>query len=113
MNNREFIESLKYNDDGLIPAIVQDEKTKDILMLAYMNKNSLLATLETFVMTYYSRSRKSLWIKGETSGNKQYMKKIFYDCDSDTLLFYVEQIGSGACHTGSYSCFYREHIIEK
>ena len=113
MNNIEFIESLKYDNSGLIPAIVQDENTKDILMLAYMNRESLLSTLETSVMTYYSRSRKSLWIKGETSGNKQYMKNIFYDCDSDTLLFYVEQVGSGACHTGSYSCFYREYKIEK
>ncbi len=109
MNNIEFVNSLKYNDDGLIPAIVQDIKTKDILMLAYMNKESLLRTLETKQMSYYSRSRKSLWIKGQTSGNTQSMKQVFYDCDSDTLLFFIEQKGDGACHTGAYSCLYREY----
>ncbi len=111
MNNEDFVKSLKYNEAGLIPVIVQDYKTKDILMLAYMNEQSLLLTLQTSVMTYYSRSRQSLWIKGETSGNKQNVKHLFYDCDNDTLLFSVEQIGGGACHTGEYSCFYREHEI--
>ncbi len=113
MNDKDFVKSLKYNADGLIPAIVQDYKTNAVLMLAYMNEQSLTLTLETLVMTYYSRSRKSLWIKGETSGNKQNVKHVFYDCDNDTLLFSVEQIGGGACHTGEYSCFYREHQIQK
>lgn len=113
MNNEDFIKSLKYNQDGLIPAIVQDYKTNDVLMLAYMNEQSLKLTLETSAMTYYSRSRQELWIKGKTSGNTQNVKSIFYDCDNDTLLFKVEQIGSGACHTGEYSCFYRQYEAKK
>ena len=98
---------LKYNKDGLIPAIVQDYKTKEVLMLAYMNKESFELTLEKGQAYYYSRSRQELWLKGETSGHFQNVKKIFYDCDCDTLLLMVEQVGA-ACHTGNYSCFYRE-----
>ncbi len=113
MNNEDFVKSLKYGSDGLIPAIVQDYKTNAVLMLAYMNAQSLKLTLETSVMTYYSRSRQELWIKGATSGNKQNVKSIFYDCDNDTLLFSVEQIGGGACHTGEYTCFYRQYNAEK
>lgn len=104
---KEFIESLKYTN-SLITAVAQDYKTKEILMLAYMSKESLKMTLESRIMTYYSRSRNEIWIKGETSGNKQIVKNIFYDCDKDALLFLVEQTGKGACHTGNYSCFFSE-----
>lgn len=100
-------DSLKYDERGLIPAIVQDEKSGSVLMLAYMNQESVQKTLETGRTWFYSRSRRELWPKGETSGNIQKVKKIFYDCDADTLLIIVEQVGV-ACHTGEYSCFYRE-----
>ncbi len=100
------LQGIRYNSDGLIPVIVQDHLTNEILMLAYMNKEALSMTLETCKATYWSRSRKSFWIKGETSGHFQYVKEIFIDCDEDTLLLKVDQIGS-ACHTGNYTCFYR------
>ena len=98
---------LKYNADGLIPAIVQDAKTKRVLMMAWMNEAALQATLATGMMNYWSRSRKKFWIKGETSGHTQKVVRWFADCDADTLLFEVEQIG-GACHTGFASCFFQE-----
>ncbi|HHT96623.1 MAG TPA: bifunctional phosphoribosyl-AMP cyclohydrolase/phosphoribosyl-ATP diphosphatase HisIE [Clostridiales bacterium] len=98
-------EQFKLNKDGLIPVIVQDYITADVLMLAYMNKESYNITIETGVMTYYSRSRSELWIKGETSGHYQYLKEISLDCDNDTMLAKVSQIGV-ACHTGNPSCFY-------
>lgn len=94
--------------DGLIPAIVQDAETKDVLMMAYMNRESWDATLKTGKATYWSRSRKKLWLKGESSGNVQIVKAIFIDCDEDTLLLHVQQIGDAACHTGHRSCFYRK-----
>lgn len=100
----------KINSDGLIPVIVQDYKTNQVLMLAYMNKEAYETTLKTGQMTYFSRSRQSLWLKGETSGHFQNVKALSYDCDNDTLLAKVEQIGA-ACHTGSYSCFFNP-IIE-
>lgn len=90
----------------LIPAIVQDYKTKEVLMLAYMNEESLAKTLETGYTWFYSRSRKELWNKGATSGHTQRVVRLDYDCDEDTLLVYVEQTGA-ACHTGNKSCFYR------
>jgi phosphoribosyl-AMP cyclohydrolase len=93
---------------GLIPAIVQDDKTKEVLMLAYMNREAWLKTLETGKATYWSRSRNELWVKGETSGHVQLIKEILIDCDSDTVLLKVEQIGNVACHTGYKSCFYRK-----
>lgn len=93
--------------DGLIPAIVQDEATGEVLMLAYMNKEAWLKTLSTGFATYFSRSRKSLWTKGETSGHRQLVKGIFIDCDLDTVLLQVEQVGGTACHTGNRSCFFR------
>ncbi|MBM3707525.1 MAG: bifunctional phosphoribosyl-AMP cyclohydrolase/phosphoribosyl-ATP diphosphatase HisIE [Actinobacteria bacterium] len=89
----------------LIPAVIQDFKTNEVLMLAYMNKNSLKKTMETKTTWFYSRSRSKLWNKGETSGNKQIVKEIRYDCDCDTLLIKVEQIGN-ACHTGNKTCFF-------
>ncbi len=94
--------------DGLIPAIVQDAETKDVLMMAYMNRESWEATLKTGKATYWSRSRQKLWLKGESSGNVQIVKSIFIDCDEDTLLLHVRQIGDAACHTGHRSCFYRK-----
>ena len=93
---------------GLVPVIVQDYKTKDVLMLAYMNEESWLKTLETGKATYWSRSRNTLWVKGETSGNIQLVKDILIDCDSDTVLLRVEQVGGAACHTGYNTCFYRK-----
>lgn len=101
------IDELKFNDQGLIPAIIQDEENKQVLMLAYMNRESFQMTLQTGKCTYFSRSRNKLWLKGETSGNFQQVKHIFYDCDADTLLIQVRQTGV-ACHTGERSCFFRQ-----
>jgi len=94
--------------NGLIPAIVQDDETGEVLMLAFMNQEAWEATLSTGLATYYSRSRKELWVKGKTSGNLQKVKEIRIDCDNDTVLLKVEQIGGAACHTGYKSCFYRK-----
>lgn len=99
----------KLNSDGLIPVIVQDYKTDEVLMLAYMNEEAFDNTLKTGLMTYYSRSRKEQWVKGETSGHYQYVKSLDIDCDNDTLLAKVKQLGA-ACHTGNYSCFYRNLV---
>lgn len=93
---------------GLVPAIVQDYQTGEILMLAYMNPDAFNATLSTGKATYYSRSRQTLWVKGETSGNIQRIKEIYIDCDNDTVLLKVQQIGNAACHTGHRSCFYKK-----
>jgi len=93
---------------GLIPAIVQDYETGEVLMLAYINKEAWEATLSTGKATYFSRSRQKLWIKGETSGNMQIIKEIRIDCDDDTVIFKVEQIGDAACHKGYRSCFYKK-----
>ncbi len=95
------------NQSGLIPAIIQDDKTKQVLMFAYMNRQSLEKSLETGTTWFWSRSRKKLWNKGERSGHYQKIVEIRYDCDGDALLFLVEQIGA-ACHTGQKSCFYRK-----
>lgn len=97
---------LKYNENGLIPAIVQDVLTGKVLMLAYMNEESLKRTMETGETWFYSRSRRQLWHKGETSGHIQKVRRIDYDCDGDALLVAVEQNGA-ACHTGAASCFFR------
>lgn len=94
--------------NGLIPAIIQDYKTKDILMLAFMNKDALQKTLETKTTWFWSRTRKKLWNKGETSGNFQIVKKIYLDCDNDSLLIIVNQKNGKACHTGEKSCFYKK-----
>lgn len=98
----------KKSDDGLIPAIAQDWKTGEVLMLAYVNEESWNETLKTKVATYWSRSRKKLWKKGESSGNVQEIKEILIDCDDDTVVFKVDQIGGAACHTGHRTCFYRK-----
>jgi phosphoribosyl-ATP pyrophosphohydrolase/phosphoribosyl-AMP cyclohydrolase len=100
---------LKYDKDGLIPAIAQDASTGEVLMLAYMNEEAVRLTLESRIAHYYSRSRQNLWKKGETSGNFQEVKGFYYDCDGDTILLKVNQVGV-ACHTGSYSCFFNEVI---
>jgi len=93
---------------GLVPAIVQDNETGEVLMLGYMNRESFDATLSTGKATFYSRSRQTLWVKGETSGNVQLVKEIRIDCDDDTVLVKVEQLGGAACHTGHRSCFYKK-----
>ncbi|MGV8078866.1 MAG: phosphoribosyl-AMP cyclohydrolase [Syntrophales bacterium] len=92
---------------GLIPAVVQDAGTGEVLMVAYMNRLAWRKTLETGIATYWSRSRNTLWVKGETSGNTQKVHEVFIDCDNDTVLLKVEQAGGAACHTGYRSCFYR------
>ena len=92
---------------GLIPAIVQDYKTGEVLMLAFMNQDAWEATLDTGKATYYSRTRQALWIKGKTSGNMQLVKEIRIDCDDDTVLLKVEQVGGAACHMGYRSCFFK------
>jgi len=102
-----ILPELKYDANGLIPAIIQDASNGDILMMAYMNETSLKTTLETGFTHFWSRSRQKYWKKGETSGSLQEVKEIFYDCDSDTLLVKVIQHGEGACHTGERTCFYR------
>lgn len=104
-------EELKTNSEGLVPVIVQDYKTLEVLMLAYMNKAAYLHTLKSGRMTYYSRSRREQWIKGETSGHFQYVKEMKADCDKDTILAKVSQVGA-ACHTGNHSCFFNE-IMKK
>ena len=98
------IKSLKFNNDGLIPVIAQCHKTNEVLMMAWMNEESILLTLKKNKVTYFSRSRKKLWEKGETSGNYQILKQLISDCDKDTLLAIVDQKGV-ACHTGTRSCF--------
>lgn len=100
-------ENLKWDAHGLIPVVVQDERTRDVVMVAYMNAEALEQTLKTRRAHYYSRSRKKLWLKGETSGHFQAVKSLFLDCDGDTILLVIDQ-KVAACHTGYWSCFYRE-----
>ena len=102
---REVLEGLPYNEQGLIPAIAQQYNSGEVLMLAWMNREALEETLDTGRVCYYSRSRQSLWRKGETSGQVQLLKEMRLDCDGDTLLLQVDQTGP-ACHTGRRSCFY-------
>ena len=99
------LSAVKFNQDGLVPAIVVDVATKEVLMMAWMNSESLKLTLSEGETYFYSRSRSELWHKGATSGSTQVVEEVYYDCDGDTLLVKVRQNGSGACHTGSYSCF--------
>jgi phosphoribosyl-AMP cyclohydrolase len=100
-------DAVTFNEDGLVPAIIQEHGTGRVLMMAWMNDESLRKTLETGRTWFWSRSRKEYWCKGETSGDRQFVRQGYYDCDGDTLLFVVEQEGRGACHTGERSCFYR------
>lgn len=115
MNKQEFLEAVKYDSNGLVPVIAQDYHSKKVRMMAYMNEESLKLTLETGKVHYFSRSRQSLWLKGETSSHFQYLKQISVDCDGDTLLLQIEQAGGISCHTGNSSCFYNileEDIVE-
>ncbi len=106
--NKQVLDKIDFDKgNGLIPVIVQDVHTKQVLMLAYMNKQSLEITIEKKLACYYSRSRDGLWLKGETSGHYQHVKEIQLDCDFDTILLVVEQIGV-ACHTGAVSCFFNK-----
>jgi phosphoribosyl-AMP cyclohydrolase/phosphoribosyl-ATP pyrophosphohydrolase/phosphoribosyl-AMP cyclohydrolase len=104
---QDELDAVTYNSDGLVPAIAQCVDTGQILMMAWMNKESLGMTFAEGRMVYWSRSRQELWRKGDTSGDRQFVREAYYDCDGDTLLFVVEQEGKGACHTGERSCFYR------
>ena len=110
LDAQSFVSALAFNEAGLIPVVVQEHSTHKVLMLAWMNAESVALTLETKRATYWSRSRSELWIKGETSGNTQHVISLAYDCDQDALLMTVEQHGP-ACHTGSTTCF-DDHIIE-
>ena len=103
-----WIEALKFNEQGLIPAIAQDAQDGTILMMAWMNKESIQKTLETKEVHYWSRSRSELLHKGATSGHIQKLKSLYYDCDADTLLLKIEQIVNIACHTGARSCFFKQ-----
>lgn len=104
---KEIFEEIKFNEQGLVPAILQDVDSREVLMLAYMNSESLQKTIEIGKACFWSRSRQELWLKGETSGNYQQVKEIRFDCDTDTLLLLVKPVGP-ACHTGEKSCFYRK-----
>ena len=104
------IDKIKFDEKGIVPCIVQDYTTGRVLTLAYMNRESLEITLRKKLTCFYSRSRKELWVKGATSGHYQYVKSLYLDCDYDTLLAKVEQVGA-ACHTGSRSCFF--HQVER
>jgi phosphoribosyl-AMP cyclohydrolase/phosphoribosyl-ATP pyrophosphohydrolase/phosphoribosyl-AMP cyclohydrolase len=103
----EQLADVKYDADGLVPAIVQEEGTGKVLMMAWMNEATLRQSLEEGRTVFWSRSRQEVWRKGDTSGDRQYIRSAHYDCDGDVLLFIVEQEGRGACHTGERSCFYR------
>jgi phosphoribosyl-AMP cyclohydrolase len=101
------LEAVTYNDDGLVPAIVQDDATGEVLMMAWMNAETLQLTFDEGRTVFWSRSRREVWRKGDTSGDIQVVRSAHYDCDGDTLLFRVDQHGDGACHTGARSCFFR------
>jgi len=103
----EQLALVTYDDAGLVPAVVQEEGTGQVLMMAWMNAETLRMSLEEGRTVFWSRSRQEVWRKGDTSGDRQFVRQAFYDCDGDTLLFVVEQEGKGACHTGERSCFYR------
>ncbi len=102
----EQLASVKFNADGLVPVIAQDVTNGDVLMMAWMNAESLSMTFAEGRMVYWSRSRRELWRKGDTSGDRQFVREAYFDCDGDTLLFKVEQEGTGACHTGARTCFF-------
>lgn len=103
----EQLDAVRYDAAGLVPAIVQDHRSGQVLMMAYMNADTLAETLASGRTVFWSRSRQERWRKGDTSGERQWIRAAYYDCDGDTLLFVVEQEGRGACHTGNRSCFYR------
>lgn len=103
----EQLARVRFDSHGLVAAIAQDVHTRTVLMLAWMNADTLRMTLQEGRMVYWSRSRQEVWRKGDTSGDRQFVREAFYDCDADALLFLVEQEGNGACHTGEYTCFHR------
>ncbi|MDD5673803.1 MAG: phosphoribosyl-AMP cyclohydrolase [Chitinivibrionales bacterium] len=107
----DLLDKVKFDHNGLVPAIAQDAANGDVLMLAYMNRDSLQETLEKGVMVYYSRSRQKRWLKGETSGHVQKVKEVYLDCDGDTLLFAIDQTGA-ACHENYRTCFFRKRVGE-
>jgi phosphoribosyl-AMP cyclohydrolase len=108
----EQLATIKYAADGLVATIVQERSTHEVLMVAYMDQEALRRTCESGRTWFYSRSREEYWLKGETSGERQFVHEIFYDCDGDALLIIVDQEGQGACHTGNHSCFYRRFGTE-
>jgi len=101
------LDAVAYGADGLVPAVVQDDRDRSVLMVAWMNREALERTLTTGRTWFWSRSRGEYWCKGETSGDRQFVRSAFYDCDMDVILLLVEQEGRGACHTGERSCFFR------
>ena len=103
-----FTQDIKWNEDGLVPAIAQDWQTGEVLMMAWMNREALESTVTENRAIYWSRSRQSLWRKGEDSGNVQHLKALYLDCDGDTVLLRVEQVGGIACHTGRRHCFFNK-----
>ena len=107
LNTQNWLSQVKFNEQGLVPVIAQDYKSKDILMMAWMNQSSLQETVELGQAIYWSRSRGRRWHKGEESGHFQNIKEILLDCDGDTLLLMVEQVGGIACHTGAPNCFFK------
>lgn len=107
----KILNEVKFDDKGLVVAVAQDYKTNEVLMVAYMNKESLEITLKEKRACYFSRSRQCLWRKGDTSGHVQYLKGLYFDCDADAILMKVDQVGN-ACHTGSYSCFFNKAFEE-
>lgn len=113
MSSNAFLDQIKWTSDGLVPAIAQDAKTGKILMMAWMNKESLALTVAENIAVYWSRSRSKIWRKGESSGHTQTVTAIKLDCDADVILLEVEQHGGIACHTGRVSCFYRQLIDEQ
>jgi len=104
-----WLDEVKYNEDGLVPAIAQDAETGKIMMFAWMNRESLQQTVEKNEVVYYSRSRQQLWHKGESSGHTQLLKEVRIDCDNDVILLMIEQVGGIACHTGRASCFFKRY----
>ncbi len=104
----EELDAVAYGTEGLVPAVVQDDGSGEVLMVAWMNRDSLERTLETGRTWFWSRSRQEFWCKGETSGDRQFVRRAAYDCDMDVILLVVEQEGRGACHTGERSCFFRD-----
>ena len=103
----DALAAIAYNEAGLVPAIAQDRATGRVLMMGWMKSESVRETLESGRMVYWSRSRQERWAKGDTSGDRQWVREAYYDCDGDVLLFVVDQEGAGACHTGDFSCFHR------
>lgn len=103
-----LLDEVRFDSQGLVTVVAQEQETREVLMVAYMNRSTLKQTLDTGLMTYWSRSRQCVWVKGKTSGQFQDVKRVNLDCDGDAILFEIKQHGSGACHTGARSCFHRE-----